>query len=140
MPNSIKSLERRIRKLIHLEQCENEINKIKIAVKKLRKEIKIIKIIEIKNLEKIKMEISMLEGKMKIKRIWNSLDEFEMKELEGEIKEEIKLLGKNKNKARIIIKGIEKSISKIKKDGSNEKTKYISKYISRRNKINQCQI
>ena len=53
MPNSIKSLERRIRKLIHLEQCENEINKIKIEVKKLRKEIKIIKIIEIKNLEKI---------------------------------------------------------------------------------------
>ena len=55
---------------------------------------------ETRSLEEIKMEILMLKGKMKFETIKNNLDEFEMKELEEEIKEEIKILEKEENKAR----------------------------------------
>ena len=55
---------------------------------------------ETRSLEEIKMEILMLKGKMKFETIKNNLDEFEMKELEEEIKEEIKILEKEENNAR----------------------------------------
>ena len=46
----------------------------------------------IKNLKEIEMKLLMLEQKVKIKKIWNNLDEFEMNELEAKVNAEIKIL------------------------------------------------
>lgn len=40
------------------------------------------------------MEVLLLKGRMKIKKLWNNLCEFEMKMLEAGIKEEIKNIEK----------------------------------------------
>ena len=46
---------------------------------------------QIKNQEKIGMEIVMLNGKINIKRVWNNLDEFEMNKLEAKLNAERKI-------------------------------------------------
>ena len=57
----------------------------------------------------------MLEEKIKVKRIRNDLDKFEMNKLGAKINAEIEILEKkqNKNRARKIIKNIEKSKLKL---------------------------
>ena len=57
---------------------------------------------EIKNLNKTEMKILMKNGKIKIKKLWNDLDEYEMNELE----EEIKILKEKGNKLRRTIEVI----------------------------------
>ena len=85
MSNSTKTYEKGIRILIRSEKYENGIEKTKIVVKRLLGENMATKRDETKSLEVIKMEILMLEGKIKFEKIKNNLDEFEMKELEEEI-------------------------------------------------------
>ena len=57
------------------------------------------------------MEVLLLKGRMKIKKLWNNLYEFEMKMLEAGIKEEIKILKNKKDKVRKIMIDITKSKS-----------------------------
>ena len=87
--------------------------RIKIIIKTALEEFQIIKADQIKNLERITMEISLIGGKIKVKRIGNYLDEFEMNELEAKINTEIKILENKENRARKTIKFIEKSKSKL---------------------------
>ena len=47
---------------------------------------------EIKNLEEIEIEMINLKGRIRIKRIKNNLENFEMNESEAEVAEEIKIL------------------------------------------------
>ena len=76
----------------------------KIIIKRALEELEIVKTDEIKNLERIAVEISMLGGKINIKRIRNDLDEFEMNELEAKVNAEIKILEKKENRTRKITK------------------------------------
>ena len=88
------------------------------------------------------MEISSLEGKIKVKRIRNDLDKFEMNKLGAKINAEIEILGK-KAKQKQSMKNNKRHTEikiKVKRDGNNENTKYISKYVSKRNKTNPYQI
>ena len=48
----------------------------------------------------------MLKGKIIMERIKNNLENFEMKELEAEVEEEIKVLKKKENKLKIAIDAI----------------------------------
>ena len=57
------------------------------------------------------MEVLLLKVRMKIKKLWNNLYEFEMKMLEAGIKEEIELLKNKKDKVRKIMIDITKSKS-----------------------------
>ena len=57
------------------------------------------------------MEGLLLKGRMKIKKLWNNLCEFEMKMLEAGIKEEIEILKNKKDKVRKIMIDITKSKS-----------------------------
>lgn len=57
---------------------------------------------EIKNLNKTEMKILMKNGKIKIKKLWNDIHEYEMNELE----EEIKILKEKGNKLRRTIEVI----------------------------------
>lgn len=57
------------------------------------------------------MEVLLLKVRMKIKKLWNNLYEFEMKMLEAGIKEEIKILKNKKDKVRKIMIDITKSKS-----------------------------
>ena len=86
MSDSTRRLRRRIRKLTHLNYSENGINRIKTVIRKLL-ENKTIRIDKIKNLKETKMETAMLEGKIKIRKLW---DEFKIKELEINIRDKIK--------------------------------------------------
>ena len=47
---------------------------------------------EIKNLEETEIEIINLKGRIRIERIKNNLENFEMNESEAEVEEEIKIL------------------------------------------------
>lgn len=66
---------------------------------------------ETNNLEEIQMEVLLLKVRMKIKKLWNNLYEFEMKMLEAGIKEEIEILKNKKDKVRKIMIDITKSKS-----------------------------
>ena len=57
------------------------------------------------------MEVLLLKVRMKIKKLWNNLYEFEMKMLEVGIKEEIEILKNKKDKVRKIMIDITKSKS-----------------------------
>lgn len=57
------------------------------------------------------MEVLLLKVRMKIKKLWNNLYEFEMKMLEAGIKEEIEILKNKKHKVRKIMIDITKSKS-----------------------------
>lgn len=57
------------------------------------------------------MEVLLLKVRMKIKKLWNNLYEFEMKMLEAGIKEEIEILKNKKDKVRKIMIDITKSKS-----------------------------
>ena len=48
------------------------------------------------------MEMSMLEGKLNIKKMWNNLDEFEMNELVAKLNTEIEILEEREKQARKI--------------------------------------
>ena len=60
------------------------------------------------------IEISMLERKLNIKGIWNTLVQFEINELEVKVNDEIKISQKKENRARKNIKNIEKLKSELK--------------------------
>ena len=66
---------------------KNEINRIKRL--KLHE---VVKMDEIKNLEEIEIEMINLKGRIRIERIKNNLENFEMNESEAEVAEEIKIL------------------------------------------------
>ena len=66
---------------------KNEINRIKRL--KLHE---VVKMDEIKNLEEIEIEMINLKGRIRIERIKNNLENFEMNESEAEVTEEIKIL------------------------------------------------
>lgn len=53
MLNSIRSIKKRIRKLMQLEQCESEMNGIKIVIRNLLEDNQAIRKDEIKNLKEI---------------------------------------------------------------------------------------
>lgn len=59
------------------------------------------------------MEILMKNGKIKIKKLWNDLDQYEINKLEAKVNTEIEILKKKENKVRKIIKDIEKSNLKL---------------------------
>ena len=48
------------------------------------------------------MEMSMLEKKLNIKKMWNNLDEFEMNELVAKLNTEIEILEEREKQARKI--------------------------------------
>ena len=73
------------------------------------------------------MEMLILEGKIRFEILKNNLDEFEMKELEEEIKEEIKLLEKKENKARTILKDIKKINIRIRMSRNDDRSRFINK-------------
>ena len=56
----------------------------------------------------------MLERKLNIKGIWNTLVQFEINELEVKVNDEIKISQKKENRARKNIKDIEKLKSELK--------------------------
>ena len=86
MSDSTRRLGRRIRKLTHLNYSENGINRIKTVIRKLL-ENKTIRIDKIKNLKETKIKTAIIEGKIKIRKLW---DEFKIKELEINIRDKIK--------------------------------------------------
>ena len=48
------------------------------------------------------MEMSMLEGKLNIKKMWNNLDEFDLNELVAKLNTEIEILEEREKQARKI--------------------------------------
>ena len=84
--DSARRLGRRIRKLTHLNYSENGINRIKTVIRKLL-ENKTIRIDKIKNLKETKIKTAIIEGKIKIRKLW---DEFKIKKLEINIRDKIK--------------------------------------------------
>ena len=67
-------------------------------MRKELEQLEIIRIDEVKNLEEIEMEIVILKGKLIIERKKNDLEEYEMEQLEVEVKAETELLKKDKKK------------------------------------------
>ena len=55
----------------------------------------------------------MKNGKIKIKKLWNDLDQYEKNKLEAKVNTKIEILKKKENKVRKIIKDIEKSNLKL---------------------------
>ena len=55
-----------------------------------------------KNLEGLEMEIVMLNGKIKLEKLGNTLDEFEMNELEAKLNTKIEVLEEKKKKQKKI--------------------------------------
>ena len=96
------------------------------STKKVLKENKT-SIDEKKNLEEIGMEMLILEEKIRFEILKNNLDESEIKELEEEIKEEIKLLEKKENKARTILKDIKKINIRIRMSRNDDRSRFINK-------------
>ena len=84
-----------------------------------------IKTNEIKNIRRIAIEISMLEGQLNIKTIWNNLDEFEMNELVAKLNAEIDILEKRDKQKRKYIKNIEELKLEL-REMEAIKTKFIS--------------
>ena len=97
------------------------------STKKVLKENKTISIDEKKNLEEIGMEMLILGEKIRFEILKNNLDESEIKELEEEIKEEIKLLEKKENKARTILKDIKKINIRIRMSRNDDRSRFINK-------------
>ena len=52
----------------------------------------VVKMDEIRNLEETEIEIINLKGRIRIERIKNNLENFDMNESEAEVEEEIKIL------------------------------------------------
>ena len=63
--------------------------------------------------EKITRTLSMSESKLNIGRIWNSLDEFQMNELEPKVNEEIEILANRETRASKNINSIGKQMSEL---------------------------
>ena len=57
---------------------------------------------DVKNLEGLEMEIVMLNGKIKLEKLGNTLDEFEMNELEAKLNTKIEVLEEKKKKQKKI--------------------------------------
>ena len=103
MSNLTENQKEKAETIMESELLEQKIKRIKIGKKReiMRKELEQLEIIRTekeKNLEEIEMEIVILKGKLIIERKKNDLEEFEMKQLEVEVKAETELLKKDKKK------------------------------------------
>ena len=87
---------------------------------------------EMKNLDNIKMKVIMQEGRIRLERIKNSLDEFEINALQIKIKAETEILINKEKKIRNIIDSIKKSKSELLDLCTNKKEDLIG-YIKNRN-------
>ena len=76
MSNPIKKLIHEVKKLI--DPGPLEINRIELIIRKALEELETMKTDEVKNLKEIEMEILMKNGKLKIKKLLNDVDEYEM--------------------------------------------------------------
>ena len=92
MSSPTKILKERIERLIYLA-LYNTI-RMNLILDKAIDEINSVIADEMKNLEDIEMKIMIQEGKIRLERIKNSLDEFEMNALEIKINNEIEILKK----------------------------------------------
>ena len=108
---NINIIEENFNKLMDVKPPQ-KINKI--IIKAASGLLETIKTNEIKILERMAIEISMLERKLNIKGIWNTLVQFEINELEVKVNDEIKISQKKENRARKNIKNIEKLKSELK--------------------------
>ena len=117
---NINIIEENFNKLMDVKPPQ-KINKI--IIKAASGLLKTIKTNEIKMLERIAIEISMLERKLNIKGIWNTLVQFEINELEVKVNDEIKISQKQENRRRKNIKNIEKLKSELKFTLRDIKTK-----------------
>ena len=106
MSSTTKILKDRIQRLINLAPYHTI--RIKLILNKAKDEIHLIITDEIKNLDDIKMKIMMQEGKIRIKRLWNNLSEFEMNALEIKINNEIEILTNKEKKIRNTIDCLKK--------------------------------
>ena len=87
---------------------------------------------EMKNLDNIKIKVIMQEGRIRLERIKNSLDEFEMNALQIKINAETEILINKEKKIRNIIDSIKKSKSELLDLCTNKKEDLIG-YIKNRN-------
>ena len=108
---NINIIEENFNKLMDVKPPQ-KINKI--ITKAASGLLKTIKTNEIKILERMAIEISMLERKLNIKGIWNTLVQFEINELEVKVNGKIKISQKKENRARKNIKNIETLKSELK--------------------------
>ena len=83
MPNLAKSPKEKIERLLDLKPY-NTI-RLKLVLDNTIAELSLIRAGEMKNLDYIEIKIMMQEGKIRLEKIKNSLDEFEMNALEIEI-------------------------------------------------------
>ena len=103
MSNLTENQKEKAETIMESELLEHKIKRIKIGkireiMRKELEQLEIIRTDEEKNLEEIEMEIVILKGKLIIERKKNDLEEFEMKQLEVEVKAETELLKKDKKK------------------------------------------
>lgn len=103
MSNLTENQKEKAETIMESELLEHKIMRIKIGkireiMRKELEQLEIIRIDEEKNLEEIEMEIVILKGKLIIERKKNDLEEFEMKQLEVEVKAETELLKKDEKK------------------------------------------
>ena len=103
MSNLTENQKEKAETIMESELLEHKIKRIKIGkireiMRKELEQLEIIRTDEEKNLEEIEMEIVILKGKLIIERKKNDLEEFEMKQLEVEVKAETELLKKDEKK------------------------------------------
>lgn len=103
MSNLTENQKEKAETIMESELLEHKIMRIKIGkireiMRKELEQLEIIRTDEEKNLEEIEMEIVILKGKLIIERKKNDLEEFEMKQLEVEVKAETELLKKDEKK------------------------------------------
>ena len=92
MSSPTKILKERIERLINLALYITI--RMNLILDKAIDEINLVIADEMKNLDDIEMKIMIQEGKIRLERIKNSLDEFEMNALEIKINSEIEILKK----------------------------------------------
>ena len=92
MSSPTKILKERIERLINLVLYITI--RMNLILDKAIDEINLVIADEMKNLDDIEMKIMIQEGKIRLERIKNSLDEFEMNALEIKINSEIEILKK----------------------------------------------
>ena len=107
MWNTTKILKERIERLVNLATY-NTI-RMKLILDKAIDEINSIIADEIKDLDDIEMKTSMQEGKIRVEKIENSLDQFEMNTLEIKINNEIEISKNEEKKIRNVIDCSKKS-------------------------------
>lgn len=103
MSNLMENQKEKAETIMESELLGHKIKRIKIGkirqiMRKELEQLEIIRIDEVKNLEEIEMEIVILKGKLIIERKKNDLEEYEMEQLEVEVKAETELLKKDEKK------------------------------------------